>query len=121
MIKLNTIQKRNKLNTVHAADEKGNGGANHRYLIELTALGKDEDSFVVQFQDGARRAENSLNGILDVDLLEIVRHRLQCFQEGDYATRDNEIALQHIEEALLWLNKRVEDRSERNVLGTDAK
>jgi hypothetical protein len=56
--------------------------------------------------------------VLDTDLLEIVRHRLQCFQEGDFKTRENAIALTHIEEALLWMNKRVEDRIERNVLGT---
>lgn len=31
------------------------------------------------------------------------------------------MALMHIEEALLWLNKRVEDRIERNVLGTNKK
>ena len=28
------------------------------------------------------------------------------------------IALTHIEEALLWMNKRADDRAERNVLGT---
>lgn len=56
--------------------------------------------------------------MLDTDLLEIVRHRLQCFQDGDYATQDNARALQHIEEALLWMNKRVTDRIARGVLGT---
>ena len=29
--------------------------------------------------------------------------------------------LTHIEEALMWMNKRVEDRAERGVLGTNAK
>ena len=33
----------------------------------------------------------------------------------------NYCALTHIEEALMWLNRRVEDRIERNVLGTDTK
>ena len=27
-------------------------------------------------------------------------------------------SLTHIEEALMWMNKRAEDRAERNVLGT---
>ncbi|PWL53769.1 MAG: ABC transporter ATPase, partial [Clostridium cadaveris] len=31
MRELSTIQKREKLNVVVATDEKGNGGANHRY------------------------------------------------------------------------------------------
>ena len=32
--------------------------------------------------------------------------------------RENACALTCIEEALMWMNKRVEDRIERNVLGT---
>lgn len=72
----------------------------------------------IKFQKGPRKEATSQHGVLDTDLLEIVRHRLQCFQAGEFATRENAIALTHIEEALLWMNKRVEDRIERNVLGT---
>ena len=121
--KLSTIQKRETLNEVHACDEKGNGGANHFYEI-VAIVEKDAPSYIVgqiQFQNGARKLPDSLHGVLDTDLLEIVRHRLQAFQKGDFATRENAIALTHIEEALLWMNKRVEDRIERNVLGTNNK
>lgn len=115
MEKLSTIQKRGKLNTVFVVDEKGNGGAHHNYEIDF----QDGNGVCnIQFQNGAREEPNSIHGVLDTDLLEIVRHRLQCFQQGDFATRENAIALTHIEEALLWMNKRVEDRIERNVLGT---
>ena len=31
MRKLDTIQKRENLNEIYAIDEKGNGGANHKY------------------------------------------------------------------------------------------
>lgn len=58
-------------------------------------------------------------GVLDTELLEIVRDRLIGFQQGKFATRENTLALTNIEQALLWLNKRVEDRIERNVLGTN--
>lgn len=122
MEKLSTIQKREKLNTVYAFDEKGNGGANHVYNIEWDA---DNNGYIstqkITFQNGARKEKGSIHGILDQDLLEIVRHRLQGFQNGEFATRENAIALTHIEEALLWINKRVEDRIERNVLGTNNK
>ena len=128
MEKLNTIQKREKLNDVYALDEKGNGGANHRYVIQKDELvdiatSKHEITTLatIQFQNGARKEENSIHGVIDTDLLEIVRHRLQCFQAGPYASRENACALTHIEEALMWLNKRVEDRIERNVLGTNNK
>jgi hypothetical protein len=72
----------------------------------------------IVFQNGPRKEETSVHGVLDPDLLEIVRDRLKAFQAGPYATRENACALTHIEEALFWMNKRVEDRIERNVLGT---
>jgi hypothetical protein len=125
MKKITTIQKRQKLNDVYVCDEKGPGGAYHRYIICKTGEtawqnGNNDTGILeeIRFQKGPRKDENSQLGILDTDLLEIVRHRLQCFQQGEYSTRENAIALTHIEEALLWLNKRVEDRIERNVLGT---
>jgi len=125
MQKLNTIQKRENLNEVRIHGEKGNGGAYHTYeifgeVVTDSGLGSMLSVFI-KFQDGSRRLSTSTSGILDVDLLEIVRHRLQCFQQGEFATRENAIALTHIEEALLWMNKRVEDRIERNVLGTNEK
>jgi hypothetical protein len=123
MEKLSTIQKREKLNEVYVADEKGNGGAHHEYLIEVPQgyMSHLVKGVNIIFQNGARKLADSTHGVLDTDLLEIVRHRLQCFQQGEFSTRENAIALTHIEEALLWMNKRVEDRIERNVLGTNNK
>lgn len=122
MEKLSTIQKREKLNEVFVSDEKGNGGANHKYLICENGSDGTYGIFAeVQFQNGARKLADSIHGVIDTDLLEIVRHRLSCFQQGPFSARDNAIALTHIEEALMWMNRRVEDRIERNVLGTNNK
>ena len=123
MEKLSTIQKREKLNTVYVDGDKGNGGAYHNYIIDIPQGEEMEikECILIRFQNGARKLSNSTHGVLDTDLLEIVRHRLQCFQQGEFATRENAISLTHIEEALLWMNKRVEDRIERNVLGTNNK
>lgn len=116
--KLNTIQKRENLNEVYAIDDSGSGGANHLYAVHLS---KSDHPITIQFQNGARTNPDSIPGVLDTDLLEIVRDRLKSFQSGEFATRENAIALTHIETALLWLNKRVEDRIERGVLGTNTK
>lgn len=116
---LNTIQKREKLNEVYAVDDKGNGGANHRYVVYVSD--NNGSPITIQFQNGARTEPDSTSGIIDTDLLEIVRDRLKGFQQGEFATRENAIALTHIETALLWLNKRVEDRIEHGVLGTNTK
>ena len=124
MRELNTIQKREKLNTVYATDEKGSGGANHTYAIhkngENTNI-ENEPLAIIRFQNGARKEWGSIHGVIDTDLLEIVRDRLKGFQSGEFATRENACALTHIEEALMWMNRRVEDRIERKVLGTDEK
>lgn len=122
--KLSTIQKREKLNDVYAMDDKGNGGANHTYAVHKcgeTPTIENEPMVIIQFQDGARKLSGSTHGVLDTDLLEIVRDRLRGFQGGEFACRENACALTHIEEALMWMNRRVEDRIERNVLGTNNK
>lgn len=125
MNKLSTIQKREKLNDVYAVDEIGPGGANHNYLIvrhntEVTDTWIDDTGVLaqIQLQCGPRNEEGSRHGVIDTDLLEIVRDRLKSFQAGPYSSRENACALTHIEEALMWLNRRVEDRIERNTLGT---
>lgn len=119
MRELSTIQKREKLNNIFAADEIGPGGANHEYNI-----GKQDTSELllnIKFQKGPRKEADSQQGVIDGDLLEIVRDRLKAFQAGPFNSEYNAKALEHIEEALMWLNRRVEDRIERNVLGTNNK
>lgn len=81
--KLSTIQKREKLNDVYAMNERGNGGANHTYAVHKcgnTTVFETEPLAVIQFQDGARKIPDSTPGVLDTDLLEIVRDRLKGFR-----------------------------------------
>jgi len=111
------IQRNNNLNDIYVEDIAGPGNGRHKYSIS-TVKEPSTVLLYLQYQEGPRNEEGSICGILDQDLLEIVRHRLQCFQAGPYATRENAWALTHIEEALGWMNKRTEDRAERGVLGT---
>lgn len=132
MRELETIQTKENLNKVYAVDEKGAGGANHCYNIipsndnPVTTNVKTPSSIpkmnvTIQFQNGPRKDPNSIHGILDVDLLEIVRDRLKSFQAGPFACDYNAEALEHVEAALKAMNRRVEDRIARNVLGTNQK
>ena len=121
MEQLSTIQKRENLNEVYRYGEPGPGGAYHDYDIYPAGkrLGDSEIPMAcIEFQKGPRKDPNARHGVLDSDLLEIVRDRLKAFQSGPYACRENEMALCHVESALFWMNKRVEDRIERQVLGT---
>ena len=116
MGKLDTIQTREKLNEVYSIGEQGPGGAYHEYMVAAA-----EGLHIlehIQFQKGPRKAQGSTPGVLDCDLLEIVRDRLKAFCAGSMPNEETERALGHVEAALHHLNKRVEDRIERGVLGT---
>lgn len=67
-------------------------------------------------QEGPTK-ENGNNGVYDPDLLAIVLTRLQGFQKTEYHCRENAIAITKIEEVMLWLRKRTEDRRIENKLG----
>lgn len=120
MERLNTIQKRENLNEVYRFDGPGAGGACHVYMVTRA---DDPEAYVqaIMFQHGPRKDESSEHGVSDQDLLEMVRDRLKAFQAGPMASEYNAHALTHIEEALMWMNRRVEDRIERGVLGTMGK
>lgn len=118
--KLSTIQKHNNLNAVYRDGAPGPGGAYHEYDIYAADDNPENGNplIVIQFQKRPRNDPDARHGVLDGDLLEIVRDRLRAFQDGPFATKENACALTHIEEALMWMNKRAEDRAERGVLGT---
>lgn len=116
---LDTIQIVEKLNTVFSVDAEGPGGAHHMYTVVSNTT--EEPIATIQFQCGPRKDPDSLNGIIDSDLLEMVRDRLTSFQNGPFSSEYNEKALASVEDALKWLNKRVEDRIAREVLGENKK
>lgn len=123
MLKLEAGQHR--FTEVLVLDEPGAGGAHHEYQVKnvnpsFTSTSTEAPYAVVKFQKGPV-AENGVNGIFMEDLLQICRHRLQCFQAGNFACRENALALTKIEEALHWLDHRTKDRQARNVEGTTNK
>lgn len=121
MEKLNTIQKRENLNVVYRTGEPGPGGAYHDYDIYRANPDPETSPRIVaciEFQKGPRKDPNARHGVLDTDLLEIVRDRLRTFCDGTMTDPETERALGHVEAALHHLNQRVEDRIARQVLGT---
>lgn len=112
---LETVQRKNNLNKVYCVSPQNpkNKGF-HRYVID-TGKTKVE----IPFQDGPRFEEGSKEGVLDVDLLEIVKHRLEAFQSGPYENYHNRLALMRITAALHDLDNRVREREKENKLGTN--
>lgn len=115
MRKLSTIQRRGNPNAVYYSKvDRGAERARHEYFVC-----REEDDPLnctellrVPFQTGAPGSDYSADGVTDADLLEMVRDRLTAFQDGAFACAENARALIHVEEALLWLAKRADDRHE---------
>lgn len=108
---------------IEVLDQPGQGGACHDYLITLnagtTAPGAT-NCWRINFQNGPIK-EAGYNGISQEALLAIVIDRLRSFQAGQYACKENQVALLDCENALMWLQKRTRDRMARGVEGTNQK
>ena len=118
-----TSHKVNGLNeslTIAVIDEPGQGNACHEYRIYHKDCLYEKEMCNVSFQNGPI-LESGVNGISNEALLAIVEDRLAGFQSGQFACRENAIALTKIQEAMMWLQKRTRDRMSRGVEGTNVK
>lgn len=110
------VNEANEQIQITATDDPGSGGANHRYEIKVG----EHSVVMLDFQNGPIK-EVGVNGVTQEALLEICADRLRSFQSGQYACRENALALTKLEEAQLWLQKRTLDRLRRGVEGTHEK
>lgn len=74
----------------------------------------------IHFQEGPIK-EMGVNGCCNEDLLNMVIKRLECFQKTEFSCRENALAITKLEEALMWLRKRTQERELRGVEGTSEK
>ena len=113
---------------VRVWDDPGQGNACHDYRIDLVSVpgaspGLSPNAVthtVIRFQNGPIQ-ESGLNGLSNEVLLAIVEDRLIGFQSGQFACRENAVALTKLQECLMWLQKRTRDRMARGVEGTNTK
>ncbi len=101
-------------------DDLGPGGAHHHYRLALPGPGGEPMACHIHFQNGPIQ-EAGFNGFSHEALIAVVIDRLQCFQKGPYAGRENALALTKLEEAMHWLHHRTRERMARGVEGTSAK
>jgi hypothetical protein len=97
---------------------RGRGGEYSRYRI--CNIDSRERLAELHFQNEPVDVVG-VNGINNEDLLYIVLHRLECFQDGEFKNQYNQVAIAFIAKALVALNKRTEDRIARGVEGLYAK
>jgi hypothetical protein len=128
---------------IEVQDEPGLGGANHRYDLSGVDTNMNPsvrnpqgvrtsfNSTLILFQNGPMQSPNDANGISIEALIAITIDRLRGFQHGrkpngefdfatrgKYASKENACALAHLEESLVWLQKRTLDRVKRGVEGS---
>ena len=121
-IRTHEINGLNESLLINVLDEPGQGGVCHEYQIRRWVRGTgdqhdDAELCNIQFQKGPIK-EHGVNGISIEALLAIVADRLQSFQAGPFACHENGLALNKVEEAIVWLQRRTIDRTIRGVEGT---
>lgn len=91
----------------------------HNYQLKNMMVSKASPtlSFYEMREDGTR-----INGTTNEDIIKVLIHRLKYlnekWQNGKFKCKENSIAIAKLREALMWLEKRTEDRKSRKVEGT---
>ncbi len=99
--------------------------AHHKYAVTRAYNYKPEEGCpsgefegtTINFQNGPIK-EFGVNGCHHEDLLTIVQHRLESFQEGPYECPENAQALAFIKSTIAVLNSRTQKRVATGVEGT---
>ncbi len=84
----------------------------------------DGTGLKIQWQDGplGRGADRAVaNGAFAETVIAAVKQRIEFYQDasgGKFKCRENAMAITKLDEALLWLNKRTQERERRQVEGT---
>lgn len=115
--------KNNKFNRDHVfvktGDLRASDNAHHKYVVEVIIPQLTVERCELNFQNGGLK-EVGPNGITDQALLAVVLDRLRSFNDGPYRCRENSMMITKIEEALMWGEKRGNDRARRGVEGERA-
>lgn len=90
--------------------------------FEVTEEGLEfsEEKTQILFVRGSKREEDNIkaqSGVIHEGLLSMIIFDLQ-YKHSLVPSRETAIAITKLQEALMWLEKRAEDRQERNVQDT---
>lgn len=83
---------------------------------------KNEKGQILQFihkepiSEGSTELKTVLDGTTNEDVLSMLINRMY-FLQSKFPCRENSIVITKLEEGLMWLNKRTQDRISRNVEG----
>lgn len=106
---------------IYAIDKPSpNNNSYHEFIINYEPDSETSELLGrIKLQNGNFK-EFGHNGIFTEHLLIIAKDCLERFNTSKYACRENSIAINSINNALMWLNKRATERVKRGVYGTEA-
>jgi len=80
----------------------------------------DGDGINIVFCKGNKEDETVLRqeGVFTETLIQTAKTYLESVNKGDMATRETAMAITKLDESLMWINKRAEDRILRGVQST---
>lgn len=89
------------------------------YIITNEGI-EDGDGIPLKFCKGNKEDSSILRqeGVFTETLLQVAKEYLESVNIGDMATRETSMVITKLDEALMWINKRSEDRKLRGVQGT---
>lgn len=89
------------------------------YLVTDNGI-EDGDGITIHFCKGNKADISHLRqeGVFTETLIQLAKEYLQEVNQGDLKTDDTTQAIIKLEECLMWINKRAEDRKLRNVQAT---
>lgn len=81
---------------------------------------QDGDGINIVFCKGNKEDETVLRqeGVFTETLIQTAKQYLESVNVGVMATRETSMVITKLDEALMWINKRAEDRKLRGVQGT---
>lgn len=77
----------------------------------------ESDYLELHFQDGPIQ-EFGVNGTTNEEVMEVLLERLNSLNQPPFNCRENSLAITNLEQALMWLKRRTENRQQRGVEGT---
>jgi hypothetical protein len=81
---------------------------------------EDGEGIQIVFCKGNREDASVLRqeGVFTETLIQVAKQYLESVNVGEMASRDTSMVITKLDEALMWINKRAEDRKLREVQGT---
>lgn len=81
---------------------------------------EDGEGAIISFCKGDKSNPETFRqeGFFTETLIQVAKQYLESVNKGEMATRETSMVITKLDEALMWIQKRADDRKLRNVQGT---